>query len=195
MNFEEFKKHDGYNALLVGGALLAICPFLPWLSAMGTSKSGMDLQGEMILFCGLGGYIAFLSWNAMTQNKIPDLMHLKVSVGASILLFLYYYNEIDEAKTAANALSRGKVSVNNGFGMFVAIAGCGALGFGLYKLINSGTGTVSSTAETDVHPVPTPPAAAPPAAPPPAATPPAPAPPAAAPPAPPAAESDEPAEE
>ena len=40
MNFEEFKKHDGYNALFAGGVLLVVCPFLTWRTASQGAMAG-----------------------------------------------------------------------------------------------------------------------------------------------------------
>jgi len=183
MDFEQFKKHDGYNAILVGGALLVICPFLTWakVSALGgtLTGSGTDLTGLTWLLVGAGGYLAYLSWMAMDQAKIPDVLHLRICGGVAGGVIAFGFSKISDV--AGKAGSVKGVSVSYGIGFFLAVAGAAAVGFGLWKLHNASQSGASGGS-----------AAAPPAAAPPApAAPPAAAPPAAAPPAPEPAESEE----
>jgi len=182
MDFEQFKKHDGYNAILVGSALLVICPFLAWakvsLGPVSVSASGSEVTGATWLLVGVGGYLAYLSWMAMDQAKIPDVLHLRIGGGAAAGVLVLGFSKISDA--AGEAGSAKGVSVGYGIGFFLAVAGVAAIGFGIWKLHNASQSGASGGS-----------AAAPPAAAPPAAAPPAAAPPAAAPPAPEPPSSDE----
>lgn len=100
---------DGRNRLIspIGGAVAAVCFFMPWVGCMGQTQSGADMGGSLWLVLlsaiGIVGlYLHFNSKNEVARAKGPIIAC--AVVGAAVMLLKYLallasgYSEMFELK-------------------------------------------------------------------------------------------------
>lgn len=105
---------------IVGGALLAVAPFMPWATVGALSADGMQKTGsEAIVLTAVGVGALIVAILALTKKTTSATLLTVLGVGGAGAS-LYYYSQIKEQ---LDSIGEGIIQPAVGFGLYASILG------------------------------------------------------------------------
>lgn len=141
--------------VLMGGGIIALGSFLPWVSATGPfvgpfSRTGLDGGGDGGMTLIAGGLVALAGIRMLARSGRPAASVLLTLAGAAIATVVVV-NEMGSAQSRLNAITPAYVGAAIGVGLFVVLVGVGLSVVGLFLPREAHLPLAEPDADADDH--------------------------------------------